>query len=207
VTLEAMMASYALEPGWFNACVVAARRALDLRAEFFASIYQALRMRRLEPMLERMQGHVSLASGLDDAAICHRLGGDTIAMYANEVEKLNVEFTVERLPLAAEVLDPRMVRIPAGKFNEKHKHAHETLIHILEGIGQVLVDDRALPVRAGDTVLVPRWALHQTQNLGDREMRFLAVTDFALSQRAYLGDATAYRMEVDVDGVRRRAGP
>jgi len=60
-----------------------------------------------------------------------------------------------------------------------------------------------LPVRAGDTVLVPRWAMHQTQNLGTTEMHFLAVTDFQLSQRAYLGDPTDYRMRVDVDGLRR----
>jgi mannose-6-phosphate isomerase-like protein (cupin superfamily) len=101
------------------------------------------------------------------------------------------------------VLDPRMVRIPAGKFNEKHKHAHETLIHILDGTGQVLVDDRVFPVRCGDTVLVPRWALHQTQNLGSTELRFLAVTDFNFSRRAYLGDPTDYRMHADVDARRR----
>ncbi len=92
-----------------------------------------------------------------------------------------------------------MVRIPPGKFNEKHKHAHETLIHILEGTGQVLIDDRVLPVSAGDSILVPRWAMHQTQNLGDTEMRFLAVTDFRLSQRAFVGDATDYRMNTDID--------
>jgi pyrroloquinoline quinone (PQQ) biosynthesis protein C/mannose-6-phosphate isomerase-like protein (cupin superfamily) len=206
VTLESIMASYAGVPGWFDTCVAAASRALDLRAELFANIYEALQRRRLEPMLQRMQAHASLARGLDDAAICHRHGSAAIAMYANEVDKLNIKFAVERLPLAAEVLDPRMVRIPAGKFNEKHKHAHETLIHILEGSGQVLIDDRTVPICAGDTVLVPRWAMHQTQNLGDRELRFLAVTDFGLSERAYLGDATAYRMEIDVDGVRRRGG-
>jgi gentisate 1,2-dioxygenase len=74
------------------------------------------------------------------------------------------------------------VRIPAGKFNEKHKHARETLIHILEGTGQVLLDDRVIAVRPGDTILVPRWALHQTQNLGVSEMRFPAVTDFNLTR-------------------------
>ncbi|HEY0192859.1 MAG TPA: iron-containing redox enzyme family protein [Kofleriaceae bacterium] len=205
-TLENMMLSYAGEPGWFETCVAAATRALDLRAEFFTGIYDALRRRRIEPMLQRMHGHASLARGLDDQDLVCRPGNDTVPMYANEVGKLNIQFTVERLPVAAEVLDPRMVRIPAGKFNEKHKHAHETLIHILEGSGQILIDDRVLPVQVGDTVLVPRWAMHQTQNLGDRELRFLAVTDFAFSQRAYLGDATAYRMEVDVDGLRRRAG-
>ena len=203
ITLENLMVSYADRPGWFDACATGLTRALDLRTRFFDSLLDALQNARLAPMLRRMQDRQSLARGLSDADVCHRPGGDTVAMYANEVEKLNIQFTVERLPLAAEVLDPRMVRIPAGKFNEKHRHAHETLIHILEGTGQVVIDERALPVRGGDTVLVPRWAMHQTQNLGTTEMRFLAVTDFNLSQRAFLGDATDYRMHADIDARRR----
>jgi quercetin dioxygenase-like cupin family protein/pyrroloquinoline quinone (PQQ) biosynthesis protein C len=202
VTLENMMASYAHEPGWFDVCAAAASRALELRTEFFDNLFDALHKKRLDPLLSRMQGHQSLARGVDNSALYHRPGCDTIAMYANEVEQLNIQFTVERLPFAAEVLDPRMVRIPAGKFNEKHKHAHETLIHVLDGTGQVLVDDRVFPVRGGDTVLVPRWALHQTQNLGSSELRFLAVTDFNLSRRAYLGDPSDYRMHADIDARR-----
>jgi pyrroloquinoline quinone (PQQ) biosynthesis protein C/mannose-6-phosphate isomerase-like protein (cupin superfamily) len=204
VTLEKMMASYAGEAGWFDACAQAMNRALELRTEFFNNIFAALHKQRLDPVLARIQGKRSLAADLADEAMCHRAGGAARPLYENEVEKLNVKFTVERLPLAAEVLDPRMVRIPAGKFNEKHKHAHETLIHILEGSGQVLVDERTYPVQTGDTVLVPRWALHQTQNTGRVELKFLAVTDFHLTERAFLGDATDYRMGADADAKRRR---
>jgi quercetin dioxygenase-like cupin family protein/pyrroloquinoline quinone (PQQ) biosynthesis protein C len=203
VTLERMMASYADVPNWFESCQGAMNRALELRDEFFTNIYEALQKRRLDPIVSKLHKRDSLAAGLEAPALFHRPGNATETLYANEVPKLNIEFTVERLPLAAEVLDPRIVRIPAGKHNEKHKHAHETLIHILEGAGQVVVDDRVFPVAAGDTILVPRWALHQTQNTGDREMRFLAVTDFRFTQRAYLGDATDYRLGVDADGKRR----
>jgi len=35
-------------------------------------------------------------------------------------------------------------------------------------------------------------------------MRFLAVTDFNLSQRAYLGNATDYRHGTDADGHARK---
>lgn len=205
-TLERMMMSYSYRSGWFETCAAALKRALDLRTTFFDQLFDSLQRGRIEPMLERMQNRVSLADGLNNHALHHRTGDSTIEMYANEVEKLNIKFTVERLPLAAEVLDPRVVRIPAGKFNEKHKHAHETVIHILEGKGQVLVDDRVLPVSAGDTVLVPRWSMHQTQNLGTSELRFFAVTDFGLSRRAFLGDPTDYRMHTDVDGKHRSAG-
>jgi quercetin dioxygenase-like cupin family protein len=171
--------------------------------EFFEAIFEDLQRMRVEPIVLRMQNRESLAHGLDDSELCHRRGDTAIAMYDNEVARLNIQFAVERLPLAAEVLDPRMVRIPPGKFNENHKHAHETLIHILEGSGQVLIDDRVLPVSAGDSILVPRWAMHQTQNLGTTEMRFLAVTDFRFSQRALVGDATDYRMNDGIDAKLR----
>jgi quercetin dioxygenase-like cupin family protein/pyrroloquinoline quinone (PQQ) biosynthesis protein C len=204
ITLENMMASYANEPGWFDACVAAMNRALELRDEFFRNIFDALHARRLDPILARMQAHDSLARGVPDAKLVHRPGAGAVELYANEVEKLNVKFTVDRLPLQCEVLDPRMVRIPAGKYNEKHKHAHETLIHILEGTGNVLVDDRVLDVKPGDSILVPRWAMHQTRNTGATEMRFLAVTDFRLTERAYVGDATAYRLNADADALAKR---
>jgi pyrroloquinoline quinone (PQQ) biosynthesis protein C/quercetin dioxygenase-like cupin family protein len=204
VTLEKMMASYAGDPAWFDACHQAMNRALELRSEFFSNIFEALHRQRIAPVVARIQARRSLATDVADAELCHYAGGATEALYENEVEKLNVKFTVERLPLSSEVLDPRMVRIPAGKFNEKHKHAHETLIHILEGSGLVLVDDRTFAVRAGDSVLVPRWAMHQTQNTGTSTMRFLAVTDYRFSERAYLGDPTDYRLGADADARRRK---
>jgi len=117
LTLEQLMLSYAHRPGWFAACAAAVTRALDLRTAFFGQLFDTLQNVRLEPMLRRMQARESLARGIEDTALCHRPGGATIEMYANEVEKLNIRFTVERLPVTAEVLDPRMVRIPAGKFN------------------------------------------------------------------------------------------
>jgi len=203
VTLERMMASYAGESGWYDACLRAMNRALDLRNEFFTHLFDELHERRLRPMLDKIQSRTSLATGMADASICHTAGAATKPLYENEHDKLNIKFTVERLPLEAEVLDPRVVRIPAGKFNEKHKHAHETLIYLLEGSGQVIVDDRTFAVRAGDCVLVPRWAMHQTQNLGRSEMRFLAVTDYNLSSRAFLGDPTDYRHGADADAKRR----
>jgi pyrroloquinoline quinone (PQQ) biosynthesis protein C/quercetin dioxygenase-like cupin family protein len=204
VTLERMMASYAGEAGWFDACQQAMNRALELRTEFFANIFHALHERRIGPVVARIQDRRSLARDLPDEAICHRPGSTTLPLYENEVPKLDIKFTVERLPLSAEVLDPRMVRIPPGKNNERHKHAHETLIHILEGTGQIVVDERTLPVKPGDTVLVPRWALHQTQNTGRVEMKFLAVTDYRFTERAFLGDPTDYRMGADADAKSRR---
>ncbi len=154
-------------------------------------------------MLERLHARASLAREASEDAVHHGPGATTKALYANKVESENIDFTVERLPFTAEVLDPRMVRIPPGKGNERHRHAHETLLHFLAGKGVVRLDDRTLEVEAGHSVLVPRWALHQTVNTGSTEMRFLAVTDFNLTRHAYLGDATDYRMHADADAKER----
>ena len=100
---------------------------------------------------------------------------------------MNIDFSVDRLPFAPEVLDPRIVRIPAGKYNEKHRHAHETVFYIIEGSGRVLINEAAIEVAPGDIVFVPRWAMHQSQNLGETEMTILAVTDYGLTGNAYIG--------------------
>lgn len=57
------------------------------------------------------------------------------------------------------------------------------------------VDDTVLDIAAGDSVLVPRWALHQTENTGSGPLAFIAVIDYWFTHRAYLGDAKAYRSD------------
>jgi mannose-6-phosphate isomerase-like protein (cupin superfamily)/pyrroloquinoline quinone (PQQ) biosynthesis protein C len=192
-TLEELMVSYAAEPGWFDTCAAAMDDALTLRERFFESLFVAVRQRRMHGMLDRIQARASLADGA--TTLTHRHGEGAIPLYTNTIERMNIDFSVERFPMPAEVLDPRMVFIPAGKFNERHRHAHETFLYVLEGSGQVLIDERVLAVTKGDAVMVPRWSMHQTQNLGASEMRILAVTDFNLTEKAYVGDARAYRGE------------
>ena len=88
---------------------------------------------------------------------------------------------------ATQVLDPRILRIPPGKNNEKHRHAHETIFYIIQGYGQVLIDHELISVGLGDTIFIPRWCIHQSQNTGETEMQILAVTDFGLTSKV-LGD-------------------
>ena len=83
------------------------------------------------------------------------------ALYANQNERLNIDFTVDRLPFPdIQVMDPRVVRIPPGKNNEWHKHAHETLFVVLSGEGEVRVGEGRFPVKAGEVAYVPRWMFH-----------------------------------------------
>src|SRR5262249_25938669 len=66
--------------------------------------------------------------------------------------------------------------------------AHETIFFIVDGEGRISVDDDFVPVKKGDIVFVPRWAMHQSQNTGDQELRILAVTDFGLTGKTFIGD-------------------
>ncbi|HEY9723594.1 MAG TPA: iron-containing redox enzyme family protein [Oscillatoriaceae cyanobacterium] len=188
-TLEEMMASYSDEPDWYNTCRRAMTHALDLRDQFFSAVYEAIQRRRVQSLMDNIQARQSLCPALPDpTSLLHPAGKTSPRLYENHRDELNIDFTVERVPFEPEVFDVRTVRIPPGKVNEKHRHAHESIFCILAGQGRVLVNDAVVPVTVGDTVFVPRWCFHQTQNSGSEELVILAVTDYGLTKRAFIGD-------------------
>jgi quercetin dioxygenase-like cupin family protein len=202
-TIEQIMLSYAYEPNWFDVCKRAMNRALDLRMEFFERVMTELHRRRLDGIVAHVNAGVSLCPLAAQAAdVRHRAADDGPALYANRVDSAGIDFAVTRIPLRAEVLDPRRVTIPPGKRNERHRHAHETFLYVLAGTGRVEVDAQAIDVSPGDSVLVPRWALHQTTNTGDTPMQLLAITDYRLTKRAFVGDAQGYRRDESANGHR-----
>jgi quercetin dioxygenase-like cupin family protein len=115
-------------------------------------------------------------------------GAELSGLYSNKDERLNIEFSVNRVDFGAEVFDVRLVSIAPHRNTEHHRHAHESLLTVTSGKGRVLVGDFAVDVGPGATVFVPRWTMHQTQNTGDQPMELLAVTDYSLTRHAFLGD-------------------
>lgn len=153
------------------------------------AIWMEIQWRRTGMLNEKINARKSLThsekeddfrSSLNDA----RLDG----IYENHSDKLNIDFQVQRLPFPLEVLDPRIVRIPPGKTNELHKHAHETVFIFMHGSGHVKVDQVRIPVVPGDFVFIPRWCLHQSVNESESEMVFLAVADFGLTGKSFTGN-------------------
>src|SRR5262245_27977792 len=120
-TLEEMMLSYSREPDWAETCRRAMDHALNLRRRFFDNAYEAIRQRRVQGLLDGIQAREPLAPELPDAGR-FRFGSSQLGrpLYQNTNLRLNIDFAVDTVPFAAEVLDPRIVRIPAGKYNEKH---------------------------------------------------------------------------------------
>jgi quercetin dioxygenase-like cupin family protein len=109
--------------------------------------------------------------------------------YQHHDSRLGVEFLVHRLPFEGlQALDPRLIRIPPGASNEKHRHAHESIFVVLEGEAEILVGSVWVRLHRGGIAYAPRWIVHQSRNVNtERELLLLAITDFGLT-RAVLGD-------------------
>jgi len=119
---------------------------------------------------------------------CVRAPGSSRTFYANKIDRLGIEFQVERMAFVGlQTMDPRIVRIPPGKCNERHRHAHESLFVVLKGSAEVLIGETSYPTAVGEVAFVPRWIMHQTRNVGDEELVLLAITDFGFTN-ALLGN-------------------
>ena len=109
--------------------------------------------------------------------------------YEHHDSRLGVEFLVHRLPFEGlQALDPRLIRIPPGACNEKHRHAHESIFVVLEGEAEILVGSVWVRLHRGGIAYAPRWIVHQSHNVSaERELLLLAITDFGLTS-SVLGD-------------------
>lgn len=192
ITLAELMRSYADEPGWLEQCKVAIDHALNIRKQFLDDVFEFVLQARVKTLLDRVRGEHSLvprtAKPEDFVNSRTASGAERSGLYSNKVEHLNIEFSVNRVDFGAEVFDVRLVTIAPNRNTEHHRHAHESLLTVTKGKGRVLVGDLTVDVGPGDTVFVPRWAMHQTQNTTDDTMELLAVTDYGLTRHAFLGD-------------------
>ena len=148
-----------------------------------------LQLERIGEMLIRISAQKSLTSVSKSEALVSSLNDPALqGLYNNKVDALNIDFSVSVLPFDMEVLDPRIVTVKPGKANEMHKHAHETVFIFLKGNGKVIVDQYQNEVGPGDFALIPRWCNHQSVNTGTEDLVFLAVADFGLTGKSFIGN-------------------
>ena len=192
-TLENILLDHLNEPNFMARCNDSIDYALNLRDQFFTELFTLIFRQRVEEKIEKINAKKSLfIEGTPESELKFNLNSfnnDFDKMvYFNKVESKNIEFTVNRAPFHSEVLDARVVKIAPHKTNERHTHAHETIFYILGGQGKVIIDKMEIEVNKGDSVFVPRWSVHQTQNHGESEMNILAITDFYLTGTALVGN-------------------
>ncbi len=152
-------------------------------------VFGDMQIGRIGELLQRISDQKSLTTASSSAELISSLHDVGLtALYDNKVDELNIDFSVQILPFDLEVLDPRIVRIRPQKANEMHRHAHETVFIFLEGEGKVIVDQFENAVKPGDFAFIPRWCNHQSVNTGDSDLVFLAVADFGLTGKSFVGN-------------------
>lgn len=186
-TLQEMLLASRARPDWRETAVRGIDDALGARGAFFESVYEQLQSRSVQALLESAQSRVPIV--LPSAARrSYRRDEPGEGMYRNQNAKLGIDFEVSRLRFdGSEVLDARMVHLAPSACNERHRHAHESLFYVLEGAGVVHIGSQQVPVSQGDTVFVPRWIIHQTENTSAEPLVLLAITDFGFTS-AVLGN-------------------
>jgi len=180
LSLEKILKSFGHRSDWFYTSSKALDHALSLRDRFFTALLEDTLLQRVSVVYNSIKTPVSLFNTTDSLWVQKT---QLNPLYSNEDPSENISFSVSRFPFPSQVLDPRLIEIPAGKCNEKHRHAHETFFYILSGQGEVLVEEKVIKVSAGEGVFVPRWADHQTKNTGPSPLVFLGVTDFNLTKK------------------------
>lgn len=69
-------------------------------------------------------------------------------------------------------------RLNPGKQTTGHKHAGQEEVYLfMEGQGEMLLDERRFPVKAGDIVLIEDGVFHRVYNTSESELYFVCVFD------------------------------
>ena len=173
---------------WFQEPEADATWSEGLRV-IVSRFFGELQLERIGDMLVCISAQKSLTNVSQPEGLVSRLDDpDLRGLYHNKVDALNIDFSVSVLPFDLEVLDPRIVTVKPGKANEMHKHAHETVFIFLKGKGKVIVDQYQNEVSPGDFAFIPRWCNHQSVNTGTEDLVFLAVADFGLTGKSFIGN-------------------
>ncbi|MDG1478781.1 MAG: iron-containing redox enzyme family protein [Myxococcota bacterium] len=184
--LEMLLASRS-RPDWREVAVRAVDDALGARAAFFEALYTQLRPQPVCALIDAARSRQPIVPP-PDARHRYRRDEPGEGLYSNQNPRLSIDFDVTRMHFdGGQVLDTRTVHVAPHARNERHQHAHEALFHVLRGEGVVHIGKKQISVSLGDTVFIPRWIFHQTQNTTSEPLVLLAITDFGFTA-AVLGD-------------------
>lgn len=67
----------------------------------------------------------------------------------------------------------QITNILPGKMQPIHSHPEYQCYYILQGKGQVIIDDEQQELQAGDAVLIPANAKHGIKNIGEITLKYL----------------------------------
>jgi mannose-6-phosphate isomerase-like protein (cupin superfamily)/pyrroloquinoline quinone (PQQ) biosynthesis protein C len=177
--MDMMLASHA-RPDWRTVCERAIDDALTARREFFEALYEHRRQALPAAVASRVRS--MLPEHLPPSARHHYARtehGDAVSPGTDA--HLGTAGAIQRLDFdARQTLDVLTIALPPGASTGRHRHAHETVLHVMEGTGSALIGDQTVSLAPGDTAFIPRWVFHQTRNTGTQPLVALTVTDSPL---------------------------
>jgi gentisate 1,2-dioxygenase len=90
---------------------------------------------------------------------------------------------VHVVDLPSQTISMTLGGLEPGQRTNRHRHNYETIIYVLEGEGESVIEDRVVQWKAGDAFYVPVWAWHHHRNLNpDRGARYVACENAPLLQ-------------------------
>ncbi|AIO18521.1 hypothetical protein KQ51_00641 [Candidatus Izimaplasma bacterium HR1] len=69
----------------------------------------------------------------------------------------------------------RVVEVEPGGYTPKHSHPWPHINYIIEGKGEILIEDTFYPVESGSYAFVPNDKLHQFRNTGESQFKFICI--------------------------------
>jgi quercetin dioxygenase-like cupin family protein len=85
--------------------------------------------------------------------------------------------------LPSQVLSMTIGVLEPGQTTSKHRHTYETLLYVLEGDGETVIEDVKLEWTVGDALYLPVWAWHQHRNRSASERcRYIACENAPMLQ-------------------------
>lgn len=91
----------------------------------------------------------------------------------------------------------RYYELTPGSRSKKETHNHDHGILVIQGNGEVLLDQRYVPISQGDIIYIPPDTQHELVNSGGRPLGFLCV----IPARRKKGDKMAWAEEgINFDG-------
>lgn len=113
--------------------------------------------------------------------------------------------TNETVPGAAVAVGEVVINPTKGHDVHTHPESDEVL-HVIEGEGvQTVGDSGKFPVKAGDSIYIPRGTEHSTFNTGWRQLRLLAIYSPGGAEQALRGAPDYQVLEPGVGPVWERA--
>jgi quercetin dioxygenase-like cupin family protein len=69
----------------------------------------------------------------------------------------------------------RVFELEKNGFTPKHQHPWPHINYIIEGEGDLMIDNEHFKVQAGSYAYVPSDKLHQFRNISDKEFKFICI--------------------------------